>query len=438
MMEQLASGAAGFAWSLAFFVVALSVIVAVHEYGHYIVARLSGIGAEVFSIGFGPVIASRVDRRGTRWQLAALPFGGYVKFKGDADPASMRQVPGEGPAAVAGQSIQGAPLWARAATVFAGPLFNFVMAVLVLAALTMSMGRVSEPLTVSQALTPGGLVPGDVVRAVDGLPASTFEEINAAGAKIAGGGETVWTVERDGRTLDVDGPHPFPPLVKSVSPMSAASESDLRAGDVVTAVDGVPVTTFDELKDTIAASGGAAVQLTVLRDGATFEATMVPRRTDIPRREGGFETRYLIGIVGGVPFEAVHESVGPFSALADAVSQFGFLTRSSLAGMWSVLTGAISTCNINGPIGIAETSGAMAQQGLADYVYFLAVLSAAVGLINLFPIPILDGGHLVFHAYEAVSGRPPSDRAMRVLMAGGVAVIAALMVFALTNDLFCP
>ena len=438
MIEQLASGAAGLAWALVFFVVALSIIVAVHEYGHYIVGRLCGIGAQVFSIGFGPVLLSRVDRRGTRWQLAALPFGGYVKFKGDADPASMQAQSGDGPEGIAGESIHRAPLWARAVTVFAGPLFNFIMAVLVLAALGLTSGRVVEPLTIGEVLAPGDLRAGDVVEAVNGLPASTPDEIAEAGERIPSDQPVTWTVRRDGSSVEVDGPHPFPPLVRSVSPMSAASETDLQTGDLIRAVNGEPVRTFDELREQVGASEGAAVSLDVLRGDEAFEAVLVPRRTDVPQPGGGFESRYLIGIVGGVPFTPERESIGPIEALAGAADQFAFLITASLEGMWSILTGAISTCNINGPIGIAETSGAMAEEGLSDYIYFLAVLSAAVGLINLFPIPILDGGHLVFHAYEAVSGRPPSERAVRVLMAGGVAVIAALMVFALTNDIFCP
>ena len=438
MIEQLASGAAGLVWSLIFFVIALSVIVAVHEYGHYIVGRLCGIGAQVFSIGFGPVLFSGVDRRGTRWQLAALPFGGYVKFKGDADPASMRAEEGEGMAGIAGQSIHRAPLWARAATVAAGPIFNFIMAVLVLAALGVATGRIAEPLTIGEVLVPGEWQAGDVIEAVNGTPAATLDEIAEAGETIASDQSAVWTVSRGGEQIEVAGPHPFPPLVKSVTPMSAASESDLQPGDVIQSVNGTPVYTFDELRERVGSSDGAAVQLEVLRGTETFEAMLVPRRTDIPQQGGGFETRYLIGILGGIPFSPERTSVGVGEALGTAIGQFGFLVSSSLEGMWSILTGAISTCNINGPIGIAETSGAMAEEGFSDYIYFLAVLSAAVGLINLFPIPILDGGHLVFHAYEAVAGRPPSDRAMRVLMAGGVAIIASLMVFALTNDLFCP
>ncbi len=142
--------------------------------------------------------------------------------------------------------------------------------------------------------------------------------------------------------------------------------------------------------------------------------------------------------MGGLAFEPATVRMGPFDALGAGLRQLWFVITSSLEGLWSILTGAISTCNLSGPIGIAEASGAMAEEGARDFVYFLAMLSVAVGLINLFPVPVLDGGHLVFHAYEAVTGRPPSDRALRVLMAGGLAAILTLMLFALTNDIFCP
>jgi len=164
----------------------------------------------------------------------------------------------------------------------------------------------------------------------------------------------------------------------------------------------------------------------------------VPRRMDMPTPEGGFETRWLIGLSGGLLFVPETRTPGPFEAIGDGASQTWVIVKTSLSGLWHMITGAISSCNLQGPIGIAETSGAAASQGLASFIWFIAMLSTAVGLMNLFPVPILDGGHLVFHAYEAVSGRPPSDRALRVLMGSGLAMLLALMVFALTNDLFCP
>jgi regulator of sigma E protease len=159
---------------------------------------------------------------------------------------------------------------------------------------------------------------------------------------------------------------------------------------------------------------------------------------DLPLPEGGFETRWLIGITGGMFFEPETVTPGPFAALWQGVEQMLFIIQSSLSGLWHMITGAISTCNISGPIGIAETSGAVASQGLDQFIWFIAVLSTAVGMLNLFPVPVLDGGHLVFHAYEAVTGKPPSDKALRVMMTAGLAMLLTLMVFALSNDLFCP
>ena len=178
--------------------------------------------------------------------------------------------------------------------------------------------------------------------------------------------------------------------------------------------------------------------LSVWRDGATVEITLTPRRVDLPLPEGGFETRWLIGLSGGLFFEPDTRTPGPFEALQRGVEQTVHVAGTSLSALWHMVTGAISACNLRGPIGIAETSGAAASQGLASFIWFVAVLSTAVGLLNLFPVPVLDGGHLVFQAWEAVTGRPPGDRALRILMGIGLTLLLGLMAFALTNDLFCP
>ena len=234
------------------------------------------------------------------------------------------------------------------------------------------------------------------------------------------------------------GPHPFPPLIGSVQPRSAAMAADLRPGDVVVAAEGRPIADFAQLREAVEAAQGRAVSLEVWRSGETFEVALAPKRVDLPLPEGGFEQRFLIGVTSEGAVVPASEALGPIQALSFGASQVAFVIESSLAGLWSMITGAISSCNLSGPIGIAQASGAMASQGAQSFVWFIAVLSTAVGLLNLFPIPILDGGHLVFHAWEAVTGRAPSDRALRVLMGAGLALILSLMVFALTNDLFCP
>ena len=211
----------------------------------------------------------------------------------------------------------------------------------------------------------------------------------------------------------------------------------LERGDLITAIDGTPVTAFKQLQETVGASDGRPLALDVWRDGETLDFVLAPRRVDLPV-DGGFETRWLIGMTGGLMFTPATRTPGPLEALSYGGEQTVFIVRSSLSGLWHMVTGAISSCNLRGPLGIAETSGAAASQGLESFIWFIAVLSTAVGLLNLFPIPVLDGGHLVFHAFEALTGRPPSDQALRVLMGVGLALLLSLMAFALTNDLFCP
>ncbi len=440
------------AMTLIAFVVALSIIVAVHEYGHYIVGRWSGIKAEVFSLGFGPVLWSRMDKRGTRWQFAALPFGGYVKFLGDANAASA----GNDEEAVTALSpeelrhtMAGAPLWARAATVAAGPMFNFAMSILVFAGVILTQGEARDPLTVG-ALRPlpgvvQGLEPGDELIAIGGAEVPSFEDFDA----FRGFDDAIpmqpildYSVRRGGDARMVQAPFPYPPLITQLAPQSAAYGIGLQVGDVITHVDGTPIFAFDQLKERVEGGAGKPLLLNVWRPGADgaeeLEFTLVPRRVDEPQRDGGFKTEWRIGIAGGLMFEPATETPGLGSALVGGVSQTGRIIRSSISGLWHMVTGAISSCNMTGPIGIAQVSGQMASQGAENFIWFIAVLSTAVGLLNLFPIPILDGGHLVFYGYEALAGKPPSDKALRVLMTIGLTLVLSLMVFALTNDLFCP
>lgn len=438
----------GFLYTIASFVIALSVIVAVHEYGHYIVGRWSGIHAEVFSLGFGPVLWSRTDKRGTRWQVAALPFGGYVKFLGDADAASGKdasamQAAADDPAALR-RTMHGAPLWARTATVAAGPLFNFVMSAVIFTSVALSQGVMRDPLTVGEMValpsSTEGLQPGDELIAAGGLPVPSYRDAEAWEAFREGLPQQQpmdYAVRRNGAETTVSGPYLYPPHVRGIAPRSAASDAGLQPGDVIVAVDGTPLVSFEQLKSHVEAADGRVLVLDVWRDGEVAEMALAPRRTDEPQPDGGFATSWRIGIIGGMAFEPAAESAGIGAALAAGSYQVWAVVETSISGLKHMITGAISTCNLSGPIGIAETSGAMASQGAASFIRFIAVLSTAVGLLNLFPVPALDGGHLMFYAYEAVTGRPPSDGAVRVLMTFGIAIVLSLMVFAVGNDLFC-
>jgi regulator of sigma E protease len=443
----------GFFYTLVTFVVALSVIVAIHEYGHYIVGRWSGIHAEVFSIGFGPVLWSRPDKHGTVWQIAALPFGGFVKFLGDADAASGKDA--ETMADIAEQdteqsraelrrTMHGAPLWARSATVAAGPIFNFIMSILIFTGVLMATGVARDPLTVGELhVLPGGsygLAAGDEVLAINGtaIPGKDDGAGRAALTDAMSNDATMtYDVRRDGQELTVEGPNYFPPYISFVALNSAAMEIELQKGDVITGIDGTDIFAFNELKTKVEASNGAPLKLNIWRAGETFNVTLIPRRTDEPLADGGFATNWRIGIGGGLAFSSATEAAGLGEALVGGVTRTYGIVVSSLSGLKHMITGAISSCNMSGPLGIAKASGATASQGLTSFVMFIAFLSTAVGLLNLFPIPILDGGHLVFYAYEAVTGKPPSDKVLRVLMTIGLVLILSLMVFALSNDIFC-
>lgn len=437
---QILSSFGGGAFTIIAFVVALSVIVAIHEYGHYIVGRWCGIYAEVFSIGFGPVLYKRTDKRGTVWQVAALPFGGYVRFLGDANAAGVGET-GEVSEADVRRSMAGAPLWARSLTVLAGPVFNFILAIAIFAGIAMSDGRSTDPLTYESgrdlpAQFTSELRAGDQILRVEGLPFGTDDPLID---ELPYSATLAYDILRAGEAMTVTGPYLMPSAVTGINPRSAADDAGLRKNDVITAIDGKPVVAFAQLIEAVQAADGAPLTLDVWRAGEVDQFTLAPRRVDIPLREGGFETRWLIGVTGAVFFDEATTRLGIWESLTGATRQLTFILKSSLSGLWNVITGQISSCNLSGPVGIAQTSGTMAAQGATSFVWFLGMLSAAVGLLNLFPVPVLDGGHLVFHAYEAVAGRKPSDRAINVLMLMGLALIGAMMVFALLNDLvLCP
>ncbi len=438
----------GLLWTIIAFVLALSVIVAIHEYGHYIVGRWSGIHADVFSIGFGPILWSRHDKRGTRWQIAALPFGGFVKFAGDANAASgkdedaMEAVAAD-PVALR-RTMHGAPLWARTATVAAGPVFNFVLSILVFAFVAMNSGQARDPLTVGELIPlpaqERGLQPGDALVAINGTTVPSLDSDAYSGFVDTLPVEPVltYTVERAGQEIDVEDPYMLPPVINGLAAQSAAMAADLQVGDVITAIDGKPIFAFIQLKDAVESSDGRALDLTVWREGQERQLVLQPKRVDEPQPEGGFKTQWRIGVASGLSIDPATETLGPGAAIVRGTERVGEIITGSVSGLWHMITGAIGTCNLSGPVGIAQVSGQMASQGLLNFVVFIAVLSTAVGFLNLFPIPAVDGGHLVFYAYEAVTGRPPNDYALRILMVIGLTMVLSLMLFALYNDITCP
>jgi regulator of sigma E protease len=422
------------------FVMALSIIVGIHEYGHYIVGRWCGIKADVFSLGFGPVIFARMDRRGTRWQIAAIPLGGYVKFAGDSNAASgPMPEDSELPQGVsARQTMLGAPIWARSLTVAAGPVFNFILSILVFAMIIMWSGVPSRPVVVKETVSLPETITlgaGDKVLEIMGQDATVEWPLDIEFPKDTR--IVPYTVERSGERMTVDGPNPLLPVVSAVIPRTAASDARVQKGDVILQLGGQDVYDFQSLKDVVESSQGTPQELVLWRDDAELAVTLVPKKIDTPDENGNFITHWRIGIVSGSALTPDTQFAPLGQSLSRGVEQTWYIVNSSVSGLISMIFGEISTCNISGPIGIAETSGVAARAGLQDFIWFVAVLSTAVGFLNLFPIPILDGGHLVFYAAEAVTGKKPSAAVVNVLMAIGAALILGLMVFGVSNDLFC-
>ncbi len=348
------------------FLIVLTVLVFVHEMGHYWVARRNGVRVEVFSIGFGPEIFGWDDSAGTRWKFSAIPLGGYVKMFGDTNVASAGSARSM-TAAERAVSFHDKRLWQRAAIVLAGPMANYVFAVLVLAVLFSVFG---QPFT----------------------PAS------------------IGAVQKD----------------------SAAAEAGFKPGDLIVRIDGRKIERFEAIRHIVAISPGVTMKIVVVRDGREVTLTATPRRTEITDR---FGDKHQIGLLGvsrrGI--ERVHH--GPLTATWRAVQETVVLTRGTFTAISQIIAGSRTAEDLGGPIRIAKLSGQMAQGGVETFFWFMAVLSLNLCLINLFPVPMLDGGHLLFYAYEAVRGRPLGERAQEYGFRIGLALVLTLMIFVTWNDL---
>ena len=431
----------GFLASVISFIIVMGVVVFVHEYGHYIVGRWSGIKADVFSLGFGPVVYSRTDKHGTRWQLAAVPLGGYVKFVGDRNAASATDYDAfEGmDSKEKSVSFPGARLHHRALTVAAGPVANLILSVLVFAGLAIYTGFVVPEPTVARLpdyfAASYDVQPGDKVIAVNGQPVTNYSELitEIDAQKVPGAMEL--TLLRGDDIITRSAPYLLPPLVYGVEPLSPAANGGLKKGDLITAINGEPVTAFSELKAIVENSGGTAVAMTVLRGGDTIEVTVTPLVRDYPDGNGGFAKRVMIGVSGSLGFEPATETPGIGEAFLHGVARMQNMVVMSLTGIRHMITGDISISNLQGPIGIAQISGETASNGVLDLINLIAVISTAVGLLNLFPIPMLDGGHLMFYIVEALRGGPPNEKFVQIAMSIGLAIVLTLMLFASYNDL---
>jgi regulator of sigma E protease len=346
------------------FLLILSVVVFVHEFGHYWVARRNGVRIEVFSIGFGPELFGRNDRHGTRWKFSAIPLGGYVKMLGDADAASatIDLSHARDPDSFPSKSV-----WQRMAIVVAGPLANFVFAIVALAILFAVVGR------------------------------------------------------------------PFTPAeVGAVQPESPAAAAGLLPGDKVAAVDGASIESFEELQALVRGSAGRELLVTIERDGERLDLPLTPAASEIEDR---FGNRHQVGLIGVSRAGVEYRRSNPLLALFEATAETGRMIGGTLYALGEMIVGSRGTQELGGPLRIAQMSGQIAQDGFVPALWFTAVLSINLGLINLFPIPMLDGGHLLLYGIEAARGRALTERSQEIAFRFGLAMVLSLMVFATWNDL---
>jgi len=349
------------------FVAVLTVLVFVHEMGHYLAARRCGVRIEVFSVGFGPEIVGRTDKAGTRWKFSAIPVGGYVRMYGEREPDAAHGDPPMHPDDRA-VSFFAKPLRQRAWIVFAGPLANFLFAIVVLAGL---FALVGQPYT-----------PADIAK---------------------------------------------------VEPGSAAEKAGIKPGDLFVRIDGVAINRFEQVRRLVQLAPGREIEVVVRRDGRDVALTAVPE----PLQVTEYGTTQTIGRLGvsRSARDMVLKRADPATAVWLATQRTAALTGDILDALGQILFGERSSKELGGPVRIAQLSGEMAQAGLVMIIQFAAVLSINLGLINLFPIPILDGGHLAFYAVEALRGRPLGERAMGYSLNFGLALILSLTLYVTWNDL---
>ena len=430
------------------FVVAIGIVVFVHEFGHYFVARLCGLTVREFSIGFGPSLLQFIDRQGTKWKFSLLLLGGYVKIDGVGDineneTLTNKQYHQEFSRNQSSQEIQN-PISVKSkfAAVAGGPLANFILAIFLFAGMVTYQGFIKEPLVVKtiKNLPPSinnELLPKDEISAINGVSIQKLEDLYSYGAEASPSEIQFYTVERKGRTTKVEGPIIFPPILDQINIQSPAERMGLNVGDVILSVDGVTIFNGAGLREIVSDSKGNSLDFEIWRNGDIFNLPITPTLQDLPNGDGEFVQRYMIGVSLGLSLELETYIPGPIDALWIGTGQTYGIIIGSIQGLAKIITAEISSCNLQGPIGIAQMTGSAAQQGWGSFIFLIAVLSAAIGFINLLPIPILDGGHLVLYTYTMITGREVNRTIKDFAFKIGLALILSIFIFSLYNDLTC-
>ena len=439
--------------TILWFLVAIGILVVVHEFGHYLAARLAGVKVLRFSVGFGkPLVSRRFGRDRTEWTLSALPFGGYVKMLDERE--------GEVPAAEAHRSFNRATVWRRIGIVSAGPIANFLLAIvfywaLLVHGLPALKPLIGEPPAGSPAAQ-AGLVAGDEIRRVNGVETQSFQDLRLAllRAGVAGDGLTLELADgrsvrldaqpMDTENLERDTLRPLgivrydpeiEPVIGQVLPDGAAARAGMQPDDRLIAANGKPVENWQDWVNVVRQHPSRILRIEFVRQGQRGELSVVPDTVD--------EAVQRIGKIGAGPKidEAVLATLmtevryGPLDALWQGAVKTWDMSLFTLEMMGRMVLGQVSWKNLSGPLTIADYAGQSASLGWISFVGFLALVSVSLGVLNLLPIPLLDGGHLMYYVAEVFTGRPVSERTMEIGGRIGMALLLLLMSFALFNDL---
>jgi regulator of sigma E protease len=425
--------------------VVLGVIILVHEWGHFIVARLFGVRVEVFSIGFGPRIFG-FKHGDTDWRFSALPLGGYVRMAGQdlSDIDSGDQKPTGAP-----DELMSKKRWQRALISFAGPAVNLLFPLLLLGGYYMMVGlpndsALSKPIVVT-ALPPSansssGLQVGDKILSMNGTKNPTWEQAQAISMQAASGSTLKMEVTNGSTKREVDVPanpnpyartfgySPVPPTIGEVAIGTPADRAGLQSGDTVVAVDGQKIQYWDQFVDMVRSSGGKTLQLDVLRKGKQVAVSVTPQKgiTD------GAENYYQVGIQRD--FALTYERVGPVQAVKAASLQTASIVTQTIDVVGKLLSGRVSVKQLQSVVGISRTAGQAVAQGSYAIIGFMALISVNLGILNLLPIPILDGGHIVLLSLEGLRRRDFSLAFKERLIQVGLVFLLVLIAYVMYND----
>jgi len=439
------------------FVVALGVLIIVHEFGHYIVARLCGVKVLRFSLGFGKVLfMRRLGTDQTEWALSVFPLGGYVKMLDE------REAPV--PAEELHRAFNRQSVWRRIAIVAAGPLANFVLAIALYWGLYSSgveelRARIGEPPAQSQAAL-AGFQEGELVRSVNGDAVQTWTDFrwHLLNDALDRRSVTIETINGQSeiafRKLDLSGVDvdqtqndaasqlglrlyrpKLPAVLGQLSPDGSAAAAGLQAGDRVVRIGEKPVDTWSDLVASVRDAAGQTLEVEVLRGSDTLVVQLVPKAFEENGRTIGRIGVAMADADGQRDLMFVTVRYGVLDALTKGISQTWDTATMSLSVLGRMIVGEVSVKNLSGPVTIADFAGQSARMGWAHYIKFLALISISLGVLNLLPVPVLDGGHLLYYVIEIIKGGPVSERVMEIGQQIGMALLAALMAFAFYNDI---